>query len=624
MDETTVRNIVKEIIRECTHKEMDVSESFISYYVRLLIMDPAWEIITDDFLLERNALQKFITYVIAQLQHEKCPCLMVLRMQKYFMCNFDRKERKAALNHRKSLKEKLQPLETEILNADNDSHEELDKVYKKIVYYITLLSGLGNPTFPVIFKEAFTALNSIFSVQDCAEFLYGTTEDKTRQLMEFTELTSGIRLFNRDCKKGGKGIEDLPKIMVASLDITQKELQHTLVDIMDYINLLTTSIDYSFKIEKKTQGFYLACMLPKDVDVEDLNYAKDMLVFQRQYEIYVRQFLAEVENIEKNFNELIKDYNVIVEKLHEVCSFRTAIPVYLVYPHFKDVANTWCRIQDEIFQLANLNQVLINIQSLAKDLFHNTDQLQLMLQSRKIVTDAQRLKITPQLTAQMMESRQCLLDPNNIKNFDKIHLQYLGFCAWKFVEMQGALIPGNPNMGVAKIKNKYFVFSNMEAAIEFCREPQRYITEGLLILRQKPELINLLQMNSVVIKEKDVKGLKFESRDLLVTYNVSCQTESDLPAGDEEEVYFWNVWDLKRQAIMLANMSKAKSKSSQTEKAGSKASIRLQTWDPKEKLLQTKIDNYTNVPTLSNYIYGLRGRKDDKQFLIELTRPIDE
>lgn len=33
MDDGIIKNITKEIIRECTHKGMEVSEAFISYYV---------------------------------------------------------------------------------------------------------------------------------------------------------------------------------------------------------------------------------------------------------------------------------------------------------------------------------------------------------------------------------------------------------------------------------------------------------------------------------------------------------------------------------------------------------------------------------------------------------------
>lgn len=80
----------------------------------------------------------------------------------------------------------------------------------------------------------------------------------------------------------------VPKIMLTALEVTNKELQQSLIVIMDYINTFTTAIDKCFSCDSKSDGYYLACELPEGVEEEDLEYIKDMLVFHRQYEIYVR------------------------------------------------------------------------------------------------------------------------------------------------------------------------------------------------------------------------------------------------------------------------------------------------------------------------------------------------
>lgn len=71
-------------------------------------------------------------------------------------------------------------------------------------------------------------------------------------------------------------------------------------------------------------------------------------------------------------------------------------------------------------------------------------------------------------------------------------------------------------------------------------------------------------------------------------------------------------------------MSKCKTKQTQTNKVSGKKYVKTQTYEIRTKEIQTKRDNYSNVPRPLNYIYGLRGRKDDKQFIIELTRPVKE
>lgn len=71
-------------------------------------------------------------------------------------------------------------------------------------------------------------------------------------------------------------------------------------------------------------------------------------------------------------------------------------------------------------------------------------------------------------------------------------------------------------------------------------------------------------------------------------------------------------------------MANFRTKWTQSNKISSQKACRTQTYETKDIQLQTKRDNYGNVPRPLNYIYGLRGRKDDKQFIIKLTRPIEE
>lgn len=62
-----------------------------------------------------------------------------------------------------------------------------------------------------MFKEAQMALQSIFSKEEAEEFVRSTRSACRDQLVDFTKLVMGIRLFNRDCRKGGEGIEDRKK-----------------------------------------------------------------------------------------------------------------------------------------------------------------------------------------------------------------------------------------------------------------------------------------------------------------------------------------------------------------------------------------------------------------------------
>ena len=52
------------------------------------------------------------------------------------------------------------------------------------------------------------ALQSVFPQTELGTFMSLTKCDKERQLNELTLIVTGIRLFNRECGKGGEGIDD--------------------------------------------------------------------------------------------------------------------------------------------------------------------------------------------------------------------------------------------------------------------------------------------------------------------------------------------------------------------------------------------------------------------------------
>ena len=52
------------------------------------------------------------------------------------------------------------------------------------------------------------ALQSVFPQTELGVFMALGKEEKESQLRELASIVTGIRLFNRDCGKGGEGIDD--------------------------------------------------------------------------------------------------------------------------------------------------------------------------------------------------------------------------------------------------------------------------------------------------------------------------------------------------------------------------------------------------------------------------------
>ena len=57
------------------------------------------------------------------------------------------------------------------------------------------------------------ALQSVFPQTELGTFMTLTKREKERQLTELTMIVTGIRLFNKECGKGGEGIDDCKFMM---------------------------------------------------------------------------------------------------------------------------------------------------------------------------------------------------------------------------------------------------------------------------------------------------------------------------------------------------------------------------------------------------------------------------
>lgn len=68
-----------------------------------------------------------------------------LKLQNYFSYNMNAFPKIVQIT-RQDLKFMLQPLEDEIIKVAGTDDDTLRELYRKIVYYITLLTGLGDPS----------------------------------------------------------------------------------------------------------------------------------------------------------------------------------------------------------------------------------------------------------------------------------------------------------------------------------------------------------------------------------------------------------------------------------------------------------------------------------------------
>lgn len=129
----------------------------------------------------------------------------------------------------------------------------------------------------------------------------------------------------------------VPKLMDEALDATNLELQHSLITIMDKVNLLTTALDYVYLTElDERDNFIIVASIPKEVSLNDVEYVKDSLIVYRQHELFIRKLIDEVDKIDATTRQTCASLKEALMNLHQVVKHRIAIPVNQVFVRKKN------------------------------------------------------------------------------------------------------------------------------------------------------------------------------------------------------------------------------------------------------------------------------------------------
>lgn len=96
----------------------------------------------------------------------------------------------------------------------------------------------------------------------------------------------------------------------------------------------------------------------------------------------------------------------------------------------------------------------------------------------------------------------------------------------------------------------------------------------------------------------------------------SCQTGTHILYDGHSHIdnaYHWNEWDLRRQAILLVNLKKKLTHSTQTDVSHFRKEVSVQCYrHGKQTGTQTRRDGATTMPKRVNFIKGLRGHPEVK------------
>ncbi|XP_003986405.3 cilia- and flagella-associated protein 206 isoform X1 [Prionailurus viverrinus] len=615
--ESVIKNIIREIGQECAAHGETVSETLAAFMVKAVVLDPSNGFNMDRTLMKSD-VQKLVKLCVSRLLDSKNPSLDTIKMQVYFDMNYTSREEFLEEHHR-ILESRLGSVIREITDNRACTREELESLYRKIVSYVLLRSGLGSPTDIKVVREATAALQSIFPQAELGTFLTLSKKDKERQLKELTMVVTGIRLFNRDCGKGGEGIDDLPAILQEAIPATTQHIDSQLQIAQDQAYRYTAILETVAKnplLSMELQPYML----------------KEALYNMRQYETFLQIILSDIITCAQEVEMMIKQLGAQLEQLKMTVKSKTAVPTSQVFPIFIALSNLWTSFQDETVLISVLSNLTTHLEPFlgAHELLFPEKVMQNLLDGLTVKTDVCRMKEHMEDRVRPVDFRkQEWLFPETTANFDKLLIQYRGFCAYTFATTDGLLLPGNPAIGILKYKEKYYTFNTRDAAYLFAESPENYIDLIKEKAKKNAELIQLLELHQqfeTLIPYSQMKDVDKHHIKPITKCESSTQTDTHILPPTIVRSYEWNEWELRRKAIKLANLRRKVTHSVQTDLSHMRRENCSQVYPPKDASTQSMRESSTRVPRPQIYIAGLRGGQGKITYgvKVNLTRAVDE
>jgi hypothetical protein len=239
-----------------------------------------------------------------------------------------------------------------------------------------------------------------------------------------------------------------------------------------------------------------------------------------------------------------------------------------------------------IAEINQINNCLVNLSEKSP----NYDKIAYrLLGESPVESDMDRLVLTKGRKLQLEASATSYCQLAKLQANDKI--EFLKFCVWHLGEGKGILIPGDTSMGACAFSKELYVFNIPEPAAFFNENPKRYLYKIVETARRKIQLISFLDMF-------DRMQLSYNCH-LVDTFKVpaplTCEQEVQTelhPPDNIDPHYRWNVWDLRREAIKLADLRNKRTTSVQTVDSRFRKTNSTQIYERKKNSAQTKDDGY--------------------------------
>ncbi|XP_074720835.1 cilia- and flagella-associated protein 206 isoform X2 [Strix uralensis] len=588
LTESVIKKIIREVGQECATQGQTVSETLVAFML-----------------------------CVTRLLDTTNPSLSTIKMQVYFDMNY--------ANRAELLKERLRVLEGRlapvlrgITGSQPHVQEEMENVYRKIISYVLLSSGLGSPTDTAVVREVTAALQSVFPQTEMITFISLSKKNKEQQLKNLAMLVTGIRLYNKECGKGGSNIDDLPGILSEAIPSATRVVDE------DLNTCHTLAHQYTALLESMQEDQHRYTQLSSFK-------LKEALFNVRQYETFLCILLSDAITGAQEVEKMNVQFAATVEQLKNTVQNKASVDTKEVFPLFVALSNLWTSFQNEMLLLSFLTNMINNLQQFLEihsQLFPE-EVLMSLLEGVTVKSDEERIRETmgTRVNVSDFKNKEWLF-PETADNFDQLLIQYHGFCAHA-IGVKGLTLPGNPAIGILKHKERYYVFSSKEAAYIFAQDPDKFIQLNAEKAKEHAELIQLLELRHQFEYLAPYAQARNTDKCLMkptIKCDNSTQTDTHILPPTIVTSYEWNEWELRRKAIKLANLRRKLTHATQTDLSHMRRQNSTQVYLPKDVSTQTKRDNSSNVPRPQIFLEGLQGGSSPTTHMVrvDLTRAVDE
>jgi Domain of unknown function len=236
-----------------------------------------------------------------------------------------------------------------------------------------------------------------------------------------------------------------------------------------------------------------------DLEASEVNVMEDLLILNRQHEIYVRKLLGNLKFVRANIEHHVKNFAEKLLKLHDIVQYRSAVPSTQIFPKFKELTEEWMSLHNISYvlsQQSQINNYLQHLSELCKQQQYD-DIVHKLLGDQQVETDHTRLQKRRhlKLDATSYANHISIVQPpesNSEVNFALsfvifistflykfifllllfIQIEYLGFCTYVLAESK-ILLPSVPEMGTVLWNQKIYGFYSAEAADSFIAKPKK-------------------------------------------------------------------------------------------------------------------------------------------------------